>query len=372
MPTPAASPAGRAGAVADRRIERSIQLWMHAYPRRWRASRGEELVDLVVDLAGPDARRLGGHPAFDLLRGGWATRWREHPPLHTWLLYRILDRRIPVRYRSWALDDIDGLWYPLRHDMSNVVLIPLLLLFLRPWTFGTGGLLFWLFNVLVLAPMLIRPGRRRRDARLKHVMPLAGEPLVEGTLLAWDVPVARASARSALAWVVLLLGFTLALSAVPPIVGHRSVPVPVLLVGLGFGALGAAVVRQRMRRLLGQCPDQPHRILGPVCAAEKGQVLLWAMLLSVLTWQDASSQYPLGFSLLPGAVALLLLPGALVALAVTRGTDAADPAGRDVWSIAVRGRVPAVDRPVPELRPQPGPVVEGSLVQLRRPEDPRP
>ena len=55
-------------------LARSIRFWMRAYPRRWRAVRGEELLWLVVDLAGADARRLGAGAAIDLVRGGWATR----------------------------------------------------------------------------------------------------------------------------------------------------------------------------------------------------------------------------------------------------------------------------------------------------------
>jgi hypothetical protein len=104
----AESPAGDADTVAKAQIVESIEFWMRAYPRRWRQARGQELVDVVVDLAGPGAQRLDARSAFDLVRGGWATRWREHPLPHTWLLYRTFDRRIPMAYRSWALDDIDG------------------------------------------------------------------------------------------------------------------------------------------------------------------------------------------------------------------------------------------------------------------------
>ena len=92
----AESPAGDADTVAQAQIVESIEFWMRAYPRRWRQARGQELVDVVVDLAGPGAQRLDPRSAFDLVRGGWATRWREHPLPHTWLLYRMFDRRIPV------------------------------------------------------------------------------------------------------------------------------------------------------------------------------------------------------------------------------------------------------------------------------------
>jgi hypothetical protein len=88
----AGSSAGRADDLMDERIISSVELWMRAYPRRWREARGEELLALVVDLAGPGAQRLGARAAFDLVRAGWATRWREHPPAHSWLLYRLFGR----------------------------------------------------------------------------------------------------------------------------------------------------------------------------------------------------------------------------------------------------------------------------------------
>ena len=89
----AKSPAGNSDTVAQAQIVGSIQFWMRAYPRRWRQVRGQELVDVVVDLAGPGAQALDPRSAFDLVRGGWATRWREHPLPHTWLLYRLFERR---------------------------------------------------------------------------------------------------------------------------------------------------------------------------------------------------------------------------------------------------------------------------------------
>ena len=113
------SPAGNGDTVAQAQIVESTEVWIRAYPRRWREARGQELIDVVVDLAGPGAQRLDAHTAFDLVRGGWATRWREHPLTHTWLLYRVFDRRIPVAYRSWALDDVDGFWYPMRRFLGG-------------------------------------------------------------------------------------------------------------------------------------------------------------------------------------------------------------------------------------------------------------
>jgi hypothetical protein len=116
----AKSPAGNADAVAQAQIVGSIEFWMRAYPRRWRQVRGQELVEVVLDLAGPGAPALDPRSALDLVGGGWATRWREHLLPRSWLLYRLFERRLPLAYRSWALDDIDGFWYPLRRNLPFV------------------------------------------------------------------------------------------------------------------------------------------------------------------------------------------------------------------------------------------------------------
>ena len=215
--------------VADERIERRVQLWMRAYPRRWREERGEELLGLVVDLAGPAARHLGADAAFDLLRGGLATRWREHPPLHTWLLYRLFDRRIPEAYRSWALNDIDGFWYPIRRNGFSLAIIYAFSYALQvgdpmssvppAWHYLVWGL------VMAVSWLILWPEVGRDRARLKHVSPHSGEPRAEGALVPWDVPRERVAAPSMLHWAIPLLGTP----------GQR---LPHLLTAQGSGAEG--------------------------------------------------------------------------------------------------------------------------------------
>jgi hypothetical protein len=201
-------------------------------------------------------------------------------------------------------------------------------------------------------------------------MPLAGEPLVEGMLLAWDVPVERASARPALRWAVLLAGAVVALSVAASVIPHRSTAAPILLVALVLGVLVAAVARRRLIRLVGECPAQPHRVLSPVSTVGKVRGLGWFIWVAYFAWLDLTVPYSLGLSVLWGAAALILLPGAAAALQVVGRVEAADLAGHDVWWIAFRGRAPAIDLPVPVLRPQVGPVPDGAVVQPRRPADP--
>jgi hypothetical protein len=118
------------------------------------------------------------------------------------------------------------------------------------------------------------------------------------------------------------------------------------------------VARRRLNRLLVERPDQPYRVLGAFSAIGKANVFLRCTIIAGLAWLEVSGRIVLGLSVVLGTVALFLLPGALVALVMTRG-GAPDLAGRDVWWIATRGRVPAVDQPVTAIRPLPVPVTEG-------------
>jgi hypothetical protein len=397
-------PAGNADPLSKVQLVESIEFWMRAYPRRWRQARGQELVDVVVDLAGPGAQRLDPRSAFDLVRGGWATRLREHPLPHTWLLYRMFDRRIPVAYRSWALDDIDGFWYPMRRFVGVTWYMPLMLFITRPS--GEIGAIpiavFVMFALMVGSSMFIRTEGIRKEARLKHVAPRLGEVPVKGARFAWDVPRERVTARSTLTWATLFLGTTATASViaallapkvllkidivngprmrpgfgsfnvVAPTVGHRLVAVSILAVALLVGTLGAVAVRRRLCRLLDERPDQPDRVLRPLTTSGKAGVLGSTLLTVALVWLEVSGPIVPGLGVVPGTVALLLLPGALVALLVTRRADAHDLAGRDVWWIATRGRVPRVDPPARGLGPRPGPAPEGVLVQPSDPTDPPP
>jgi hypothetical protein len=135
--------------------------------------------------------------------------------------------------------------------------------------------------------------------------------------------------------------------------GRRVVTLGIFVVALGLGGLGAVLVRHRLERLLGERPGQPYRVLRPIGGYGKARVLFGALIIAALDWLMFSNPVALGFSVLLGAGALLLLPGACVVLRVTRRSEVRDLAGTDVWRMAVRGRLPAVDRPGQGLRPLP-------------------
>jgi len=373
-------------------LARSIRSWMRAYPRRWRAVRGEEMFGLVADLARPGARRLSARASIDLLHGGWATRWREHPPLHTWLLYRMFDKRIPVAYRAWALDDINGYWFPLRRRAFELLWMPLYtLLLVTPPTY------FWAaaYLVLCVVSMFVGPGKRRRTTLLKHVAARPGELVFGGALVIQDGPRRRATARSALTCAVVSFGAMAAAAVVSAAFapnGLHSVPVPgqsasfdivdgpigsgrivaitALAVALALGVVVAARARRRLRRLLGQRCDQPLRVLRPVSGAGKVALTLGMTAFTALAWAEATGRIPLAASVLGGVVALLLLPGTVVGLIEARSSGATDLAGSDVWCIAANGRVPDPDTPVPDLHVLAGQYPEGVVVQSRPLGDP--
>jgi hypothetical protein len=392
---------GGAVAPVDARLARSVRFWMRAYPRRWRAVRGGELLGLVLDLQAADERRLGARAALDLLRGGWATRWREHPPLHNWLLYRLFDKRIPVAYRAWALDDIDGYWFPVRRFIGSAwIMFVNPLLWSRDLQAARG---WWGFvAVFFVGTVFIMPETRRRTARLRHVAARPGELVFEGALVAQDGPRNRATARSALTWAVSFLG-TVAVASiicatfapnglivvggpivagpagtytvsgdvvVGPVGVWRLVAFAVLSVALAAGALGALVARRRLDRLLEHRIAQPERVLRPVSREGRSAAVFWLLMAAGLAWAETSGRFAFGSSVLLGTVALLMLPGAVIALGATRRVDAPDLAGRDVWWIATRGRVPEVERPVADLWSMPGGYPEGVVVQPRPLGDP--
>jgi hypothetical protein len=110
------------------RYERRCRMLLRSYPARYRQARGEELLSTLLDAAESGRVVPSLRDSWDVLRGGMATRWRAHPPMYHWLLYRFFGTRLPYEYRWWARDDILGRWNFVRHMFVHAI-----------WTFLIAG-----------------------------------------------------------------------------------------------------------------------------------------------------------------------------------------------------------------------------------------
>ncbi len=370
------------------RLERSARFWMRAYPRRWRVARGEELLGVLLDLAAPGARRVGARTAIDLVRGGWATRWREHPPLLPWLGYRALNRRLPEPYRAWAKDDIDGAYYAPRELLGATwAYVALMEIFTRvpgravP-TLGRVEQFMAVWIGMAVLTWLFRSGHRRRRALLIHLAPRPGDLLYEGRLVVQDGPRARIGARSGLPWLagasaLLLMSAVLAAALAPlGVWGHPTPAGPDTSAGLTTG-VGPVAVRasayavvllggllsvlavRRVRRWVRRPVDQPSRLLRPMGVLDAVRAVLLTSGGLGVAWLEIVGGLPLLLSPLIAAVALVVLTTAVAARAELRSDPALEIALVDVLRIVQRNRPPEVDGPVPELGPLTGPVPGG-------------
>ena len=321
----------------DPRFERSVQRWLRAYPRRWRTARGAEMTALLADLSEPGATRLDAASALGLVRSGWATRLRTRPPLHQYLAYRVLDRRLPAAYRGWARDDIDGAFYLLR----RVGQVPLIMVAVP--MVASGSLDFpartAFVSVLVFTAMMLVLGgiRRRADAR-RHLVPDSGEPWTEGDLVYGWVSKDRVRARPALGLLVVLAAVVTASGLlggvmVAPVAGAAA-----------LGAVAALVVRVRLVTVVPHRPVQgARRLVEPRARASVALVLLGALAVTA-GWAGTS------LSPVLAVVGAALLPGLVVAWRFA-ATAPDDLALVDVRSIVLTGSVPPVDRLVEGLVP---------------------
>lgn len=89
--------------------------WIRAFPKRFRRVRGEELLATLEE----NEQRLTLRSVVDLVRAGWAERWRTHPPILRWIVYRF-GFKLPSEYRAWMLDDLDG-WIGARDATLRLV-----------------------------------------------------------------------------------------------------------------------------------------------------------------------------------------------------------------------------------------------------------
>ena len=146
----------------------SARLWLHAYPRRWRATYGPDLLGMLADVAPERARTVPVREGLAVLRAGWALRWREHPGFWAWLGYRWLGRRLPGRYRCWVIDDLLGPLYEVRTMLPIYVLAAVISVGGPIWMFGESSapppwapafLLAW-FAFLILVAMVFKHAAR--------------------------------------------------------------------------------------------------------------------------------------------------------------------------------------------------------------------
>lgn len=358
---------------------RSVRFWSRAYPRRWRAARGAELLGLLADLAAPGAQRLDARSALDLVRAGGATRLRQHPPLGPWLQYRLFGTRSLPAHRPWVADDIAGLLFPLRQT-SGSILVLVAVDWGRTWTGQPSLLSMWWFWGIVLAMLVIDElllgGRSRAAARATHLVPRAGEQVTPGSWVRVRWPRRRVAATVALPWAAgvataLLVTSVVATTLAPTTVSFAWLPsdegfgfsadgggpVPrvgllallgvALAAGIGLGALA----RRRLARI-DATVAQPERELVRLGPRRAAGVLLVTSAVGALPVAEALGAVSLLVSVVVGPATAVLAPSALVAwLVVRRRGDLHGLAYVDVRRVALRGRAPLVDAPGTCLSP---------------------
>ena len=375
------------------RWERSARFWLRAYPRRWRVVRTNEVLAVLMDLAAPGARRVGVRTALDLLRGGWATRWRGHPPLWTWITYRF-EKKIPRRYRGWAGDDIEGFLFPARRMGFATWFYPILAFQNR----GTSAPLWpwwgWLVAMVVL-PMLglvLGPERYREQARQRHLAAEAGEPLTAGLYVGQPARRPRISAGAAAPRLVGGVGLAAVLSAGAALRGKLAVDassaealrdsagalaflttspgltvavVVVLAVALGVGLLRARRATHRLARALPSRPPQPHRTMTTSHRTADAWSILGLMAAAADAWLEGTGRWPLLFSPIIAIGTWVVLPWA-VALVRYRDPEPGRPplAWSDLRWAAGWGTLPTVDQPLAVVRPYEGPEGDGAVVAV--------
>jgi hypothetical protein len=396
-----------AHAPTDQRFERAVALCLHAYPQRWRAVRSAELTAVLADLAGPPPRRLDARAAVGLIRGGWATRWREHPPLGAYLAYRLRERRLPARYQAWVRADIGGALFPLRSVLTRWSLIVLPFLVMPPVLAALGpaptrggafeGTHIWIGVSLVMGAIGLLFGRAWRDQAARRFLVLrAGDPVSEGDFVEGLGPKRRLDARGWLTAALVVVSvaaaaWTCAALVAPTVIGAgpcgpstddgspwctdfaarpagsaSGVLAVVFVMAAMIGLASVLVVRRRLDRLAAAAPPQPHReLVGPSASTAVAVTVLSALVLAD-AWLEATGRLVVLASGVLGPVAVLVLPGVVAAwLFVRASPEARGLAGSDVATMAVTGRVPEVDHLRSGVMPVTGPVPPGTVMPAR-------
>lgn len=232
--------------TTEREADRLLDLAVRAFPPRWRREYGDELLELNADLQSErTSHRLA--EAAGLVRGGWAVRLRNRPPLRLWLGYRFMERPLPVRWHGWMRDDLDGRLLAWR--LLAVRLFPLSLV----WAVLTGASIhrgdgidrtivgLWLGLIVAMAVAAVGGWPTRRLRRImwtkagytedgSHYLvpppPMADDLRSPVEFLPWGAP------RHALAPVALPFGAWAAVTGLAAMLGATAPAGPFRLGGL--------------------------------------------------------------------------------------------------------------------------------------------
>ncbi|MGN8244682.1 hypothetical protein ACTHAM_001784 [Cellulomonas soli] len=351
----------------DARFEQSVGFWLRAYPRRWRVARAAELTAVLADLAAPGARRLDLRSALGLLRSGWATRWRERPPIWVVFGYRWQLSVPAARYRAWVRDDVEG---PLFHVREVAWRLWFIFVMMGQQVYlGNYGPEILVGYVLLFAAILGLGDARSRRTTAKRVLRASpDDPPGQWGLISVSTLRDRWTARPVLRWTTGLLAVgalgwnaaalarslrttacvtgTAATAADRCAVSVWGMSTFTLLVVM-LGVLAVAVplgllTLGRLRRELPDRPAQPSRyVVRPTTGMAVGAAALGALVAGE-AWLEAVGRWPMALAPLAGPLCLLLLVPVAAAAWVVRAMEP-DVTLVDVRRVALTGRPPAVD-----------------------------
>jgi hypothetical protein len=370
-------------AAVDPAFARSVARWLRAYPRRWRVVRTDEITDVLADLAPDGARRLDLRSGLGLVRSGWATRWREHPPLGPWLGYVLLERRLDPRYRDWVLDDIEGAFFYCRRLLgASLVFLVISTSRLLAGDPTSPDLLIAWTPAMLLGTALWAPQWRHRVVQRQLVV-RAGEVVTASTRLPGLVARHRVDARTWLSGAVVVTGGAVASSVLALVAAPNRVavlPCDMACVELGttpvtgtYRAMvaSAAVVAALVGLLLGQLArrrlhrwrpvPQPYRWVVPLDATGRARLVSAGLGLGVVAIMVPALTAGLAAPL--AALGAGALPVLVTARRVVDSNETCAVAGVDVVR-ALTGRPDRADRAVDGHLPAAAWLPVGSVVPV--------
>jgi hypothetical protein len=373
------------------RYESRSRTLLRAYPRRYRTAREAELLATLLDAAEPGRNIPSLRDSWDVIRGGLLTRWHDHPPLLRWLAYRILDARLPYRWRWWVRDDVLGHAYVLRRLLNLLFMLMLMLTGIPNslWITLTVGEPFRLSGLAPLAAALLLEVLslrfHRRWVLKRHGLAPEGLLLPLGVPAPWQVtpvPTSRRQVWPMLAGpaLALLLTAPLALLALLfPFDGHpaddavhsgRGYGVVEYLGGIGpvlirtcGGALALAAIltllaaarpaRRLHRRQLHPGSENIAMPWEASALVTLGSILVALLIVGATYLHEAAVILPLALIMAGVTLGPPLIVVSLIARSVERRTDAFVTFTDIVWAtLSLPGTPPpAATRPMTVLNP---------------------